>query len=1236
MTARRVLGGLLLAAAAACAPVVVAPPRDVNAAHTWALRRTREAPDDRVAWRTAGLAAWAQGKLTEARAALARAADGPGGDLRARWALGAVEAAMGDDQTARERFRAALEDALTPSRGEPRAVRIAVALAALEALADDGGTPRAGDLALLDALIPPAPLSRETTPAIARARLALAERAAPSRRQELATLRGCAPAARVVGPTTPTPLVVLATAPPLRAPVTPEEGPRAELRAAGCVLDVASPDGRPGLVLAEAWLSVAPTPAGPRALTVEVRVDDDRAPARVWLDDVVVATRAATGPLPPREVAGAVLARPGMHRVVVELAVDDGATPLTIIARDAESGSATPIVWLSSPGKKVTEITGKSAAPAATKLAQTPAPVDDAPGPLDVLLATTWRAEHALTAGDPTQAARLADALLTRAPTWTHAAGIAARVALVTPGPSRAVARALARGVLAPAITHTPEDVAAGRRYGELSGGGAAGACTLVARALTQASAATLPARREAAERVVACDPDATALADLEQEAGATEAELDERRRLAGRRPSDPARWVALGRAHLRAGHLKEATAVFDAARRAAPADVDAALGAADVRALGGDVPGAITLLAEAFRRAPGRRELRAALAALGAPDPLAPLRVDGRALHRAWLAERVRRPDPGTPAVLLLDRQATLALDDGARLVITHVIVEIRSKAGADRWGELAVPDGAEVLTARTLKADGTTREPEALDKEGVTAPELEAGDAVELELLEVLPPAPWAAGFQAEPFHFGVAGVPTWRAELVILAPSSLGARAWTLHGAPPVDVTTGLESLAWAGPGERLSIVGRGLAPLRLEPLGPPPVEVVPTAIWLAGPVDRDAPAWLVEKALSVRRTSPALVAEARRQAAGCRSAPACARALGTFVQRTIDDGPALGEDPAIVLARRRGSRPALLIALLEALGHRAELVLARTARHLGASPVVGAPLVWVGRGSPDGVVVDLRDRGLAFGARGGDLAGATATVAGDPRGRARSVAAATRDVVLPPAHAGERRVHVDLQLEATGGARGKIEEILTGEAAARWRDSLRARSPREAAAELEERVIAYHLPGASVGELTAEGIDDPDAPLIVRYEVDVPRYVRADGGVPLHPFPLELVRRTVVLPERVSPLVVPDAWPGRFVVRLEPPDGVRLGGPIVERTIDAPGGSARLTVRARPDGRGFVTTFDETLTPGARVAPADYAAWRDFAAAFDALEATQATLGAGQTPPAARVPPPSAGR
>ena len=99
-------------------------------------------------------------------------------------------------------------------------------------------------------------------------------------------------------------------------------------------------------------------------------------------------------------------------------------------------------------------------------------------------------------------------------------------------------------------------------------------------------------------------------------------------------------------------------------------------------------------------------------------------------------------------------------------------------TKDGLGKFGEVTIPEGADVLTLRTVKADGTTREPEEIpDKDTVSAPDLEVGDYVEFEYLDRDGPQPaFPGGFLAERFYFASADAPLDRSEYLLIVPEKL----------------------------------------------------------------------------------------------------------------------------------------------------------------------------------------------------------------------------------------------------------------------------------------------------------------------------------------------------------------------------------------------------------------------------------------------------------------------------
>ena len=205
-----------------------------------------------------------------------------------------------------------------------------------------------------------------------------------------------------------------------------------------------------------------------------------------------------------------------------------------------------------------------------------------------------------------------------------------------------------------------------------------------------------------------------------------------------------------------------------------------------DAQAAAGQLEAARRTIADVLALRPDVPEVRRSARALGVPLPLDAFRVDGRAAVRAFEAARGRY---AAPAVMVLDRAVTRVFGSGATMTLTHEIVRVDSKDAVDRWGEIQVPAGAEILTLRTHKSDGTTREPEEIaGKESISAADLAIGDYVEWELLETHGPSEaFGPGFLVERFFFQSFDAPIARSEMVLVTPPALPIAVDARAGAP-----------------------------------------------------------------------------------------------------------------------------------------------------------------------------------------------------------------------------------------------------------------------------------------------------------------------------------------------------------------------------------------------------------------------------------------------------------------
>lgn len=151
-----------------------------------------------------------------------------------------------------------------------------------------------------------------------------------------------------------------------------------------------------------------------------------------------------------------------------------------------------------------------------------------------------------------------------------------------------------------------------------------------------------------------------------------------------------------------------------------------------------------------------------------------------------------------GGPALLVLNDQAVLE-QGSQRWVYTHRITRMLNREGVLGFGEISVPQDAEVLQLRTIKLSGEIIEPELHDhKATVSMPALAPGDAIEEEYFVAASadePFRFTFGSFAAPIlfsRFSFVGAPTTEVSARLGAPSptstptadGLIARTWEMN--------------------------------------------------------------------------------------------------------------------------------------------------------------------------------------------------------------------------------------------------------------------------------------------------------------------------------------------------------------------------------------------------------------------------------------------------------------------
>jgi hypothetical protein len=626
---------------------------------------------------------------------------------------------------------------------------------------------------------------------------------------------------------------------------------------------------------------------------------------------------------------------------------------------------------------------------------------------------------------------------------------------------------------------------------------------------------------------------------------------------------------------------------------------------AADQAELAGQAGQARALRERALRVDGSDLGLRRALALQDGTETLAEVALDGEAALRAYLADP---PREAAGSALVLDAAAVEIHPGGAVTERVHQVIRVLGQEAVDQYGELGAPAGAQLLTLRTIKADGRILEPEGGEGKGSSSLSgLEPGDFVELEFLRSSRGHHARLGVAADPFYFETPGASMFRSTYLVRAPRGLGLEV-DAHGMPAPPV-------AQEGPFEVVRAERIRVPPLVPEPAAPPAPELLPFLQVGAGEGRPAVQLALADAAAD--RTAPtaelrALAAEVRTAAGAGADAAALARAAHDRVrQLVVGQGGSLAEDASVVLSRGRGSRLVLLKALLDALGVPARFALVRPAAGDRTDYRFPGPSLWSGqllRVTLPGQTLwlDPSVRQMAFGVVPDHLLDAEALILPAP-GEAAEVARTPTASGQPEGR--ELELHVTLRADGSAEVAGldRYQGALGAFSKAGF-ERLDATARRQAV----EQMLARAFRGLVVTSLAVEGEQDPEAPLAIRWTGTVAGLARAaDGGLELDAplLQLRLGARYVQLASRRTPLLL--ATRERTVLRLTvtPPPGLQPAPPAAQR-LESPFGTFTRSERLEA---GTFWREDRLDLRSGRIAPEAYQAFAEFCGAVDALEA-----------------------
>lgn len=676
--------------------------------------------------------------------------------------------------------------------------------------------------------------------------------------------------------------------------------------------------------------------------------------------------------------------------------------------------------------------------------------------------------------------------------------------------------------------------------------------------------------------------------------------------RWADLRPAVPARLLALAEVQV---SRKEADAAFTTLGRAvalSPRSSEPLRRLAGALESLGHPAEAQAARERALLLSPGDLQLRQQLAL----DRKTPLMAwsdrDGLALVRAATRPEKAAAPKGAAAVRLLDYGAVQMFADGGGVEHIHTIALVLDKKGIGRFGEAQIPSDAQILHLRTIKPGGRILEPESIpEKEGISLPGLEPGDAVEIDYLRpVTPRGPELPGYTLGSFLFRDDETPMRESTYEVRAPAALGLLAdqHNLHVPSPRLVDGEL----------RWSHTAREVTPLLPEPHQPGENETMPAVQIGTGASERDLVLSIADWALL--RARPSSSTEALAQATTGTSPRLTAENIYIAVAQAVR-GRSQGNDftaPAgHVLAQGRGNRLVVLKAALAAAGIPSHVVLVRTwgndpaGYRFPRGELYGYGVLRID--FADGAAwVDPSMRLAPFGQLPEYVRGQDAWVLPEPgEGPVR-----LRVPSEMPGQSDGRTVTLALTLAKDGSAAGTGRDEHHGYEAAGLKDTLERMDPDQRK-QAVEAMLGRGLHGVTLEAVAAEHESEVGGTAALLYSLHA-QLARQDGEslfAPASVLPERLGRRWASKPDRALPLLIDSSEKLSTRARIALPVGLHLKTQPAPRTLETPFGSYRWSAR---EEQGQLLLEESLSLPLQRIAPGRY---QDFVAFTTAVDDAQ---------------------
>ncbi len=632
------------------------------------------------------------------------------------------------------------------------------------------------------------------------------------------------------------------------------------------------------------------------------------------------------------------------------------------------------------------------------------------------------------------------------------------------------------------------------------------------------------------------------------------------------------------------------------------PLSADIVRTRADRLLAGGDRSGALQTLDSALAREPEAMSvLRRVRTALGGRDEIASFRLDGAEALREFEASGREYTEP---QVLVLDYTAVRVFEDGSSLSLTHQIYKVQSEEAIDAQGEFSPPQG-QLLTLHTIKSDGTRLEPDLIEgKETISMPNLQIGDYVEYEYLQVLDaPIAFPRGVLGDRFFFQSFEVPFDRTELIVIMPEDMQATVDPRGPAPTTQrtVADGLAVYKWRLDESR---------PVVREPGSVNTREFMPSINWGIGATWELFVENLIDVLADRDVADPADERLVREITLGARTQRERAERIYDWVLENVESSRDLFGLSAAMVSGRTGNRARVLHYLFGLAEIPSKLVLIRgfgndqTRSDLADDDTYSNLLVMLGSGE-SAMFVSAAARGVPFGYVAPALRGQDALVLEPGENRI--------EIPRETVQADTRRISIDLVIARDGTAVAEVTERYTGLGAISWRGDLEGIPAAMLDQRFEEAYASRVMPAATMQELRITGQENADEPLTLRYTLAVPSVVRRQGNefiLPAGLFASYLARTFARQPSRTQPMLIAPPVDQQVRIRVRLPQGASFTQELAPTELTGPHG-ARFEMQTRVRDNELRLMRDVKL-PLARLSPEEYPAFAEFCRAADAAE------------------------